>query len=121
MANRKTALTVGLAVLALLAANGSWAAGKFPALAQKNCLNCHSALKKMSNVVAGNLSGKSLTASTLQIKVNNKQEALKFSADTELRNAPEMDALKNGVALRVHYKMDGATRGGHQGCGQAQI
>jgi hypothetical protein len=110
MTKRMVPILLSLGAVLLLATSGAWAAGELPTLAQKNCLNCHEGISKQSGLMAGNLSGKSLKAKTLQIKINNKQEAVRFGAETKVQNVPDLEALKSGMALRVYYKMDGATR-----------
>ena len=100
---------VALAALSFsLVAAGAWASA--PPLVQKNCMKCHEKLVKMKNVLAGNLSSKSLQSKTLQIKIGDRLELVRFNAKTKIKNIPKMEALEAMVALRVHYEMDGADK-----------
>ena len=87
-----------------------WAADGQKAMVQKNCLNCHQSFNDMENILAGNLSSKSMKANTIQIKINDRLELLKFGPDVKVQNIPDIKALKGEVALRVHYKTVGQDR-----------
>ena len=106
-----------LSVLAILAAAvaicmlpGAWAAGNTAAIVQKNCMKCHQQFGKMENVIAGNLSGKSEKASSIQMTVNNRMEMIKLTPETEISNVPDIKSLKSGMAMRVHYETKGSDR-----------
>ena len=105
---------IGKVVLAAVSLNlvavSVWAATSAPSMVQKNCMKCHEKLVKMNNVLAGNLSSKSLKSKTIQIKIGDKLELVKFNVKTQIKNIPKMEALKGSVALRVHYKMDGTDK-----------
>ena len=85
-----------------------WAAVDTAPRVQKNCMKCHQKFGKMKNVLAGNLSGKSLKAHTIQMKINNRLEMVKFTPETKISNVPDFKALKGGMALRVHYENIGS-------------
>lgn len=93
-----------VAALAMGAVPGAWAAGDTPPIVQKNCMKCHQNFGKMDNIMAGNLSGTSLKANSIQMKINDQLEMVKFTAGTDISNVPDMKALKSGMALRVPYK-----------------
>jgi hypothetical protein len=99
-----------MAAFLFLAQAGGWAAVGNKAMVQKNCLNCHQNFGKMENVLAGNLSSKSMKAHTLQVKINDRLELLKFGPDVKVKNIPDMKALQGTVALRVHYENVGQDR-----------
>ena len=96
------------AVIAMWLLPNVWAAAGTAPKVQKNCMKCHQKFGKMKNVMAGNLSGKSLKAHTIQMKINNRLEMVKFTPETKVSNVPDMKALKGGMALRVHYKTVGS-------------
>ena len=97
-----------MAVIAIWLLPSVWAAADTAPRVQKNCMKCHQKFGKMKNVMAGNLSGKSLKAHTIQMKINNRLEMVKFTPETKVSNVPDMKALKGGMALRVHYKTVGS-------------
>ena len=47
----------------------SWAADGTKPMIQNNCLKCHQSFSEMDNILAGNLSSKSMKAHTIQIKI----------------------------------------------------
>jgi hypothetical protein len=85
-----------------------WAAADTAPKVQKNCMKCHQNFGKMNSILAGNLSGTSMKAHSIQMKINNRLEMVKFTPETKVSNVPDMKALKSGMALRVHYKTDGS-------------
>ena len=98
------------AVLALCLAPVAGAAkGGAPGV-QKNCLKCHQKFGEMPDVLAGNLGGTSLKANTIQMKIGSRMEMVKFTPDTKIANIPDMKALKSGMALRVHYNIQGSDK-----------
>ena len=106
---RKLGLIVILtAAIAIWLLPSVWAAADTAPKVQKNCMKCHQKFGKMKNVMAGNLSGKSLKAHTIQMKINNRLEMVKFTPETKVSNVPDLKALKGGMALRVHYKTVGS-------------
>ena len=102
----------GIFIMAFLffTQTGGWAAVGNKAMVQKNCLNCHQNFSKMENVLAGNLSSKSMKAHTIQVKIDDRLELLKFGPDVKVKNIPDMKALSGEVALRVHYETVGQDR-----------
>ena len=45
-----------------------------------------------------------MKAKSIQIKINKKLELIKFTPETEVKNVPDMKALKGTPPMRVHYK-----------------
>ncbi|MGD9056226.1 MAG: rhodanese-like domain-containing protein [Desulfobacterales bacterium] len=99
-----------VAAVAICVLPGAWASGGTAPIVQKNCMKCHQNFGKIDSIMAGNLSGTSLKANSIQLKINNRLEMVKFTADTKLDNVPDMKALKSGMAMRVHYKTEGSDR-----------
>lgn len=87
----------------------SASAGMAP-IVQKNCAKCHQNFSEMKNVMAGNVSSKAMKAHSIQMKINNRLEMVKFTPETEVSNLPELKLLKSGMAVRVHYEMVGSDR-----------
>ena len=87
-----------------------WAATDTAPMVQNNCMNCHQKLGKMKSVIAGNLSSKSMEANSIQMKINNRLEMVKFTPETKISNVPDMKSLKGGMAMRVHYELKGSDR-----------
>lgn len=90
--------------------SGVWASKAAPPMASNNCLKCHQGIKDMTNVLAGNLAGTSMQAKSIQVKINNRMELVKFTSETTVENIPDIKALKGAVAMRVHYKTVGSDR-----------
>ena len=106
---RKLAITgMLMAAIVICLLPNVWAAADAAPKVQKNCMKCHQNLGKMKNVMAGNLSGTSMKAHSIQMKINNRLEMVKFTPETKVSNVPDMKALKSGMALRVHYKTEGS-------------
>jgi len=106
---RKLGLIVILmAAIAIWLLPNVWAAADTAPKVQKNCMKCHQNFGKMKNVMAGNLSSASMKANTIQMKINNRLEMVKLTPDTKVSNVPDMEALKSGMAMRVHYKTMGS-------------
>ena len=97
-----------IAAIAISLLPNVWAAVDAAPKVQNNCMKCHQNFGKMENVLAGNLSGTSLKANTIQMKINNRLEMVKFTPETKVSNVPDMKALKSGMALRVHYETIGS-------------
>ena len=99
------AIILMVAFVALVHTGGVWAAtNPMETIVQNNCMKCHQDFSKMDHVLAGNLSSKSMKAKSIQIKINNQLELIKFTPETEVNNVPSMEALKGEPAMRVHYQ-----------------
>jgi len=86
-----------------------WAktAPKAPATVSKGCMNCHKEYKTMKDILAGNFKSRSRKASSIQLKINKRMQLVKYTADTTVKNVPNIKALKEPMPLRVHYKKVG--------------
>ena len=98
------------AALTICVLPGAWAAADTAPIVQNNCMKCHQKFGKMENVIAGNLSNKSLEANSIQMKINNQLEMIKVTPETKISNVPDMKSLKGGMAMRVHYELKGNDR-----------
>jgi hypothetical protein len=109
---KRLKIFAAILIMALLffAPPGVWAANANKPMIQNNCLKCHQSFSKMENILAGNLSSKSMKAHTIQLKINDRLELVKFGPDVKVENIPDIEALKGAVALRVHYETVGQNR-----------
>lgn len=107
---KKTGLTMMLTIGLTLFLPASWAGADATTMVQKNCMKCHQDFGKMENVIAGNLNSASLKGSSIQMKINNRLEMIKLTQETKLENVPDAEALKSGMAMRVHYSRKGNDR-----------
>ena len=103
-------LIIFIGTVLFFAQTSVWAATGTKPMIQNNCLKCHQSFSEMENILAGNLSSKSMKAHTIQIKINDRLELLKFGPDVKVENIPDIEALKGAVALRVHYETVGQDR-----------
>lgn len=72
------------------------------------CLKCHADYKDMKNIVAGDFYSRSRKAKSLQIKIGNKMELVKYDQNTTVKNIKSIKALKRPVPVLIHYKKVGA-------------
>ena len=100
-------LTAGLMLCVF---SGAWAAVDKSTMVQNNCMKCHQNFGKMKNIIAGNLSGKSMKANSIQMKIGGRLEMVRFTPETKISNIPDIKALKSGMALRVHYEVEGSDK-----------
>jgi hypothetical protein len=110
MKRMKSMFGILTTMLFFCALPNTWAALDTSPIVQNNCMNCHQNYAKMKNVIAGNLSGKSIKANTIQMKIGSRLEMVKFTPETKIKNIPDIDSLKDGMALRVHYEITGSDR-----------
>ena len=111
MKRLKTFAVITTMFFLFLTQAAAYAATANKPMIQKNCLNCHQqSYSKMENILAGNLNSKSMKAHTIQVKVNDRLELVKFSQDVKLKNIPDLKSLEGKVALLVHYKTVGQDR-----------
>ena len=103
-------LIIFIGTVLFFAQTSVWAATGTKPMIQNNCLKCHQSFSEMENILAGNLSSKSMKAHTIQIKINDRLELLKFGPDVKVENIPDIEALAGAVALRVHYETVGQDR-----------
>ena len=51
-----------------------------------------------------------MQANSIQMKINNRMEMIKFTPETKISNVPDIKSLKGGMAMRVHYELKGSDR-----------
>jgi hypothetical protein len=73
----------------------------------KRCLNCHKTYKTMDNIITGTFKSRSNKAKSIQIKLDDRMELVKFTAETTVKNVPNIKALKEPIPVRVHYQQVG--------------
>ena len=98
------------AALTICLLPSAWADADTAPIVKNSCMKCHQKFGKMENVIAGNLSGKSMEAHSIQMNINNRLEMIKFTPETKISNVPDMKSLKGGMAMRVHYEIKGSDR-----------
>jgi hypothetical protein len=101
-------LAVLFFVFALFYSGKGVEAGSAPKqMLTKRCMNCHTEYKGMKDIVTGTFKSRSNKAKTIQVRVNNRMELLKFTPETTIENVPNIKALKEPMPLMVHYKKVG--------------
>lgn len=105
---KKILMTIigGLVLFPLLFANAENMPGAGDMLSKK-CLNCHPGFKDMKDTLAGDFNSRSNKAKTIQMKINNGMQLVKFTKETTIKNVPSIKALKGSIPIRVHYKKVG--------------
>jgi len=109
MKHLKTILIIfigGLIFFPLLYANAENST-KPETMISKKCLKCHQGFKEMKDTLAGNFKSRSNKAKTIQMKINNGMQLVKFTPETTVKNVPGIKALKGTIPIRVHYKKIG--------------
>ncbi len=102
----KTLLGLSALTAALWLAMPSVAKAKV--FAQKNCLKCHSEIKDMPNIVAGNFQSRSNKAKSITVQTGPGQvQVLKFTPETTIENVPKIKSLKKPIPVQVTYEMKG--------------
>ncbi|MBU1154998.1 MAG: hypothetical protein KJ921_04070, partial [Proteobacteria bacterium] len=78
-------------------------------MADKKCLKCHTEIKDMKNVVAGDFQSRSGKAKSISVEVApGKNIILKFTPQTTVTNVPNIKALKKPIPVQVTYKKEGS-------------
>ncbi len=83
------------------------AAKKTPQMLTKRCLNCHKPFKDMKDVLTGTFKSRSNKAKSIQVKIDNRMELVKYTPETTIKNVPGIKKLKAPMPLRVHFKRVG--------------
>ena len=73
----------------------------------KKCLRCHADFADEENVLTGDFQSRSGKAKTIQVKVNDKMEIVKFTEGTTVENVENIKALKKPIPVKVHYEVKG--------------
>lgn len=103
---------IAVAVLALIllpiavmgAEKGSAAQEKW---VSKSCMGCHKEYKTMQDIVAGEVHTRSNKAKSLQIKVNDEMQLVKYPEDVPVQNVESVKDLNSPMPVRVHVKKVG--------------
>jgi hypothetical protein len=82
-------------------------APKVPPMQSKRCLNCHKPYKNMKNILTGNFKSRSNKAKSIQLRIDNKMQVVKYTPETTVKNVPSIKSLKAPMTVRVHYKKVG--------------
>jgi hypothetical protein len=83
---------------------------KTPPLLTKRCLNCHQEYEGMKDILTGTFRSRSKKAKTIQVKINNRMELVKYTPETTVENVPDIKALKEPIPILVHFKQVGPDR-----------
>ena len=88
---------------------GGFAGEKTPfgPMVSKKCMNCHAGYKDMKDIVAGDFQSLSNKAKSIQVKVGNNMQVVKFTPETTVKNVPDIKALKKPIPVRVKVKESG--------------
>jgi hypothetical protein len=78
-----------------------------PQMLTKRCLNCHRDFKDMNDILTGTFKSRSKKAKSIQVKIDNRMELVKFNKETAIKNVPDIKKLKEPMPLRVHFKRVG--------------
>lgn len=78
-----------------------------PSMLSKGCLNCHKGFQKQKDILAGNFKSRSKKAGSIQVKIGNRMELVKYTPLTEIKNVPNIKSLKEPIPIRVHFKRVG--------------
>jgi hypothetical protein len=100
------------AVLLPLFLTLAWAGGGVAGEAPKNivakkCMACHKDYKDMADIVAGDFNSLSNKANSITVKIEVEMQLVKYTAETTVKNVPEIKNLKSPIPVRVHYKRIG--------------
>jgi Rhodanese-like domain len=111
MKNRLSLKGVVLALLplslALTGAGGVLAVEAPKNIVAKKCMACHKEYKDMADIVAGDFNSLSKKANSIAVKIEDEMQLVKFTAETTVKNVPEIKNLKSPIPVRVHYKRVG--------------
>lgn len=73
----------------------------------KRCLNCHKTYKDMNDILTGTFKSRSKKAKSIQVKIDNRMELVKYTPETTVKNVPSIKKLKEPMTVRVHFKKVG--------------
>ena len=95
---------VAALVLAVFVFSPGGVAGEkspFGPMVSKSCTNCHADYKKMTDIVAGDFQSLSNKAMSIQVKVGDNMQVVKFNPETTVKNVPGIKDLKKPIPVRV--------------------
>ncbi len=100
--------TLGVAAMISVMGLALPAVSQAKVIANKKCLKCHTEIKDMPNVVAGDFQSRSNKAKSITVDVGDgKVEVLKFTPQTTVKNVPNIKALKKPIPVQVTYEQKG--------------
>lgn len=108
---KKTFYLVAALVLAVFVISSGGVAGEkspFGPMVSKKCINCHTDYKDMTDIVAGDFQSLSNKAKSIQVKVGDNMQVVKFGPETTVKNVPEIKALQKPIPVRVKVKKKGS-------------
>jgi hypothetical protein len=73
----------------------------------KSCMGCHKEYQTQKDIIAGEVHTLSNKAKTLQIKVNEDMQLVKFTDGIPVQNVESLKDLKSPMPVRVHFKKVG--------------
>jgi hypothetical protein len=86
---------------------GAAKAPQTPQMQSKRCLNCHKTYKDQADIITGNFKSRSKKAKSIQVRIDNRMELLKYTPETTVKNVPSIKKLKAPMTIKVHYKKVG--------------
>jgi hypothetical protein len=78
-----------------------------PPMLTKRCMNCHKNYKSMKDILTGTFKSRSNKAKSIQVKIDNRMQVVKYTPETTIKNVPGIKSLKEPMPLKVHYKRVG--------------
>ena len=78
-----------------------------PPMQSKRCLNCHKNYKSMEDIITGNFKSRSNKAKSIQVRIDNRMQVVKYTPETTLKNVPSIKSLKEPMTIKVSYKKVG--------------
>jgi hypothetical protein len=73
----------------------------------KKCLRCHTEFTEEDDILTGDFQSRSNKAKSIQVKVNDGMQILKYTPDTEVENVKDIKALKKPIPVKVYYEKRG--------------
>jgi hypothetical protein len=78
-----------------------------PQMQSKRCLNCHKNYKTMEDIITGNFKSRSNKAKSIQVRIDNRMQVVKYTPETTVKNVPSIKSLKEPMTIKVSYKKVG--------------
>ncbi|MGD9032603.1 MAG: rhodanese-like domain-containing protein [Desulfobacteraceae bacterium] len=78
-----------------------------PQMQSKRCLNCHKNYKSMEDIITGNFKSRSNKAKSIQVRIDNRMQVVKYTPETTVKNVPSIKSLKEPMTIKVSYKKVG--------------
>ena len=78
-----------------------------PPMQSKRCMNCHKDYKSMEDIITGNFKSRSRKAKSIQVRIDNRMQVVKYTPETTVKNVPSIKSLKEPMTIKVSYKKVG--------------